>query len=306
MVGHSRSGTNWVYDTLTAHPEVAGVLESWLFTRSIGLSRLFDASHWAADHQRRIAEGQLLGLAQLVTREELAAEVRMLAGRLLARKLEPQHRFLVEKTPIPYLNMDVVAEVFPKARFVHIVRDGRDMAVSLRAAARSWNPGWSQFAPSSGLKGYRALHRSARSWEVTVRRARRIGEGLGRRYLEIRYEDMKGRREMVAQQLFDFCGIPCEHGLLQTILEATDFDRRFQGHEASPRRGGRVGDWRERFGLLDALVFELGSKGALKETGYERHRLWWLNSGLPLQGGWPSPMQKWQGDEERHKHDARP
>lgn len=285
MVGHPRSGTNWVYDTLTAHPEVAGVLESWLFTRSIGLSRLFDASHWAADkleHQRHIAEGQVLGLAQMVTREELASEVRMLAGRLLARKLEPQHRFLIEKTPIPYLNMDVAAEVFPGARFVHVMRDGRDMAVSLRAAARSWNPGWSQFSPSTGLKGYRALHRSARSWDVTVRRARDIGQVLGRRYLEVRYEELKKRRLEESRRLFDFCRIPCDEERLRTILEETDFQKRFRGHENSPRRGGRVGDWRERFDVLDALAFELGSRGGLREMGFERNRLWWMTSGLPL------------------------
>src|SRR5215210_3852033 len=92
VLGHPRSGTTWVYDILTFHPEVAGVLESWLFTPGVGLARLFGDELWAEDRLQRHREtvGQVAGLAQLVTRQELADEVRRLAERLLARALEPQ------------------------------------------------------------------------------------------------------------------------------------------------------------------------------------------------------------------------
>jgi hypothetical protein len=45
-------------------------------------------------------------------------------------------------------------------------------------------------------------------------------------------------------------------------------------------RGGRVGDWRERFGIRDAWSFERVAGGALRATGYEPDPRWWLRRPL--------------------------
>lgn len=289
VVGHPRSGTTWVYDILTSHPEVGGILESWLFTRSVGLARLFDAKHWAPEalKQHRDATGQAVGLAQMVTRAELAEEVREFAERLLSRRLEAGQRYLVEKTPTPYTDMQVVAEVFPGVRFLHVVRDGRDMAVSLRSAALTWNPGWSAFAGDARLERLRALRRSGRSWASTVRTTRLEGGRLGERYTEVGYEELRARPLEVVSGIFSFCGIPHDTALVEQIVETNDFERQFGGGEDQFRRRGRVGDWRERFGVLDGLLFEHASGGVLLESGYESSRTWWAARGLPLRGRWP-------------------
>lgn len=282
LVGHPRSGTTWVYDILTAHPQVAGVLESWIFTSSAGLAPLFRPEQWVPrllERQQEIDGGRSIGLSQMVTREELAAEVRKLTGRLLARKLRPEHRFVVEKTPSPYTALEVVTEVFPGARFVHVMRDGRDVAVSLRAAARTWNPGWRTFAGGRGLARYRAVLRSARSWEATVRSTRNFGRRLGDRYFETRYEEIKGTPVRSIQAIFDFCRIPYDEALIRHIVSVTDFSRHAATGEDRFRRRGEVGDWRGRFSRVDALAFEAGSRGTLVDTGYERRRSWWRHAG---------------------------
>lgn len=283
LIGHPRSGTTWAYDILTAHPEVAGVLESWIFTPSVGIARLFRPEQWEPRElarQREIHGGRGIGLSQMVSREELAAEVRLFAGRLMARALGPEHRFLVEKTPTPYTALDVVTEVFAGARFVHVLRDGRDVAVSLSAAARAWNPGWRMFAAGPGLARYRGVLNSARSWEATIRATRDVGRRLGDRYLEVRYEELKTRPAESVRALLDFCRIPCDDDLVARIVATTDFGRHVETGEDRFRRRGEVGDWRERFNRVDAVVFEAGSRGGLVEAGYERGRGWWARQGL--------------------------
>jgi hypothetical protein len=102
----------------------------------------------------------------------------------------------------------------------------------------------------------------------------------------VRYEDLQAGPSDAARRIFDFCEIPHDPRLIEDIAARTDFDQHFEGGEGEFRRRGRMGEWRERFGLLDALVFEHGSQAALKELGYESNRLWWATSRLPLRGSW--------------------
>src|SRR5207302_4815633 len=110
IVGQFRSGTTWVYDILTAHPEVGGAFESRLFTFADGIASLFTPRHF--EHQVELL-GTPHGVGQLITRERLASDVRELASGWLAAALQPRHRFLVEKTPDHYESMHVIAEIFP-------------------------------------------------------------------------------------------------------------------------------------------------------------------------------------------------
>lgn len=274
VVGHPRSGTTWVYDVLVEHPEVAGVLESWLFSKGAGLFPLLNRRHW--DAQALGDEfGQSVGLGALASRAEVVEEVRQLTARLLARALTPEHRFLVEKTPVHHDAMEAIAEVFPEARFIHVVRDGRDVTVSFRAATGSWLA-WN----ASG-----SAFDHARAWVRTIRTAREAGARLGDRFMEVRYEDLKEDPVGHAGRLFDFCGIPCERELLERICAATAFDRRFAGGADRFRRAGRVGDWRDALGPLDILRHWRGAGRGIVEAGYEDGLAWPLRA-LPRACAW--------------------
>jgi protein-tyrosine sulfotransferase len=258
VVGAARSGTTWVYDILTAHPQVAGVYESWLFTRNNGLGALYASAHWPPNRS---------GLSGLLEREALLEETRALAGRLLGRALEPEHRFLVEKSPSHVFAVPLIHELFPRSRFIHVLRDGRDVSVSVRAAARSWVPQWREAFGRSVLT-------SARAWSHAVRRARKLGADLGDQFLEVRFEEIKREPFASYRRLFDFCGISYDEPLLQQIHEQTDFATNYRSNEEGFRRGGRVGDWRTHFNILDAVQFNLAAGDTLIETGYEENRRW--------------------------------
>ncbi len=259
VVGAARSGTTWVYDILTTHPQAAGVYESWLFTARHGLGSLFTSSHWPPRRS---------GLGRLLDRQDLLAHTRHIAARIMAHALEPGHLFLVEKSPSHLFAMPLISEVFSGARFIHVLRDGRDVGVSVRAAKKSWVPAWNETFGRSTMT-------QARAWKHAVNRARRDGANLGERFLEIRYEGIRADPFTAYRQLFDFCCMPHDDDLLQTVFDGTDFDRNYRPNESGFRRGGRVGDWRTHFGLVDALTFNLVAGDTLIALGYEESR-WWL------------------------------
>jgi hypothetical protein len=269
VVGVHRSGTTWVYDMLTAHPEVAGVFESGLFSFDLGVAPLFHPSHWYRDPDRLEHDTSFFGasfrLNQLLDREELVEEVLAMSSGWLARALTPDDRYLVEKTPQHYATMPLIAELFPGAAFVHVIRDGRDVTVS-RAAAQSW----ARQTERQWSLGAEAAH-----WASAIREARALAEERSLRYLEVRYEALhrSGREEL--RSIFDFCGIPANDQLVRRICERTKLASG-GGDEGAFRRRGVVGEWRERWGLLDRIRFDRAAGEMLVQLGYERGRAWWL------------------------------
>jgi Sulfotransferase family len=257
ILGATRSGTTWLFDILTSHPEVAGVSESFLFVTP-GLGSLFGPMHSSL-------EG--VGVGRLLSREELLAEVRRFSERLLGRAIGPGHRFIVEKSGAHIWAAALIRDIFPDARFVNVVRDGRDVCVSVLAATASWAPGWKK---SFGAD----LQQAALEWRTYVEVADECRDLLGESFLSISYEELHSDPFGGSRRLFDFCGIPVNDSMVKATVEATDFAANYTPNERGFRRGGRVGDWRQAFTSEDRLVFDRAAGPALIALGYERDNSW--------------------------------
>jgi hypothetical protein len=91
--------------------------------------------------------------------------------------------------------LETIAEMFPGARFVHIIRDGRDVVTSLIRKRHANGEPWTDFAG--------AHH----AWTSHVDIGRRFGSTVPGQYFELRYEDLVGDDVGLARQLFEFLGI---------------------------------------------------------------------------------------------------
>jgi hypothetical protein len=91
-----------------------------------------------------------------------------------------------DKTPVYLGHMPLIAQLFPEAVFVHIIRDGRDVAAS-------WSETW--FAPDSDP------HALLDRWVAQITAARAAGAGL--RVHELRYEDLVLQPEATLRSLCD-------------------------------------------------------------------------------------------------------
>jgi Sulfotransferase family len=195
VVGHPRSGTSWLYKLLVLHPEFAGAPESHLF--DYYLKPFLDEdpfSPWG-------------GVDYWLDRSQRPALLRGIVDRIFAYRLaEEQKRRVVEKTPEHALSVMQIKELYPKAQFIHIVRDGRDVMLSVLAYAHNL-----QNPPED-------LGEGAKQWCATLESVAQSRLHHDADILELRYEDIVANPGPHVRRMFEFLGERCPDGLVDEIL----------------------------------------------------------------------------------------
>lgn len=166
-----------------------------------------------------------------------------------------------DKTPLYALNIPFLAELFPTAQFVHVIRDGRDVAVSHRKRF-----------------GYASSLNSARKWPTYIRTARAAARSLPpEQYLEVRYEALVGNTEDTLRRLVAWLGEEWEPQLLEYDRASHDVPDKYtqEAHlrrESSPAQGSiygsSVGTHRRQLDPVTRLAFTVLARQTLKELGY--------------------------------------
>lgn len=260
IVGAPRSGTTWLQRMLSAHPSVASVEpELTLFSRYVAT--------WE-DNYRREKEAMEAGrwqqgLPVLWDADRFRCHLRQFLedsyAEVIAIRSEATH--VLDKHPNYANHMPLIARYLPQARFIHLVRDGRDVALSMMSARR-------RVGHSPG-----EIRAAAREWQRNVSNARLHGASLPGRYIEVRYEDLRSNGVAVLEQVSHFCGLPAGEGLLRGIVEANDIKVRpvSRGDAAM----GIAAEWRTRMGLRERYLFDRIAGDLLRELGYAKGS-WWV------------------------------
>jgi hypothetical protein len=241
VVGAPRSGTTWLQRALSVHPDVL-VLPSETHLFSWGLSTL-----------REQVQGGLVTSPSTGTwfmpREDFRRAARAFADAAFGGYVDrtrPEALRVVERSPSHVWHLGLIADVYPDAWVVHIVRDGRDVARSLMS--QSWGP--AEIGPA------------ARVWAGAVRAARAAAPTVPR-YLEVRYEDLLAEPARFAE-VFDFVGLPpLDAAMSQAELEAG------RAVNVDPMRPEVAsGKWRDEWSAADLEGFEEAAGDVLASAGY--------------------------------------
>jgi hypothetical protein len=260
VCGSARSGTTWTFDLFDRHPEVHAICESWILSQTHGITSILAQSYWStsATEAWRERVDAPFGAIQSVPYEEVVQDLGALVADWFMKTVRPEHRFLVAKEPI---DVRATAILFPEARFIHVVRDGRDVALSMKRASETWDPSMGVGLP---------MEFRAEAWRRQVENVRAHRDLLGDRYLEIRYEAMRADPESAMRTVFDFAEIPYGDELLQSIRDATKLSSYSDAPRDSGFRGGsKGGGWREVFTPREARAFDRAAGELLAELGYD-------------------------------------
>jgi hypothetical protein len=276
IVGSPRSGTTLLRRVVDAHSQLAITPESeWIvryYNQRIGLTpagiitpelvpRLLEHPKFhrlglsGPDLEELVETGGLVGYASFVS-------------RLFDHYSRTQSKPLVgDKTPNYVRQIQVLHHLWPRAKFVHLIRDGRDVGLSLlgwkRKAARMVElfPTWEE-AP---------VTTAALCWERNVRQGREQGRLLGpKSYYEIRYESFVTRPAEEVQGLCGFLGVPYESGLLEFHQGRTKAEPGLSPKEAWLPITPGLRDWKSQMPRAGLERFEAVAGDLLDELGYPR------------------------------------
>lgn len=282
IVGSPRSGTTLLRFMLDSHPEVAIppetgflVLGEQLVGAGDALRERFadavtayppSAPAWPdfgipAESFRR----QLAGLQPFSVADGFRLFYRLYAGRF-------GKPYYGDKTPTYCRHLWAIERLLPEARFIHLVRDGRDVAVSLR-------PRW--FSPGPDIVT------QARYWRDNVAAAREQGPGC-RHYLELRYEDLLRAPEAALRRVCGFLGLSYHPAMLryhertpERLREhggrvrpdgsvALTREERLRQQELTTRPPdlSRIGTWKRSLSQDECLRFQEVAGNLLRDLGY--------------------------------------
>jgi len=178
-----------------------------------------------------------------------------------------------DKTPYYVRKMKIVHKVLPEARFVHLVRDGRAVALSIKDL-------W--FGPDT-------FEECAQWWVERLDEAREKAKGLPH-YIEVRYEDLVHEPEPNLRRICEFIEIPFDERMVRyyenvderIALEAppeevapdgrvvsTDERMKIMENLKRPPDPSRIDRWREEIPAAELAKFEAIAGERLRELGYE-------------------------------------
>lgn len=118
---------------------------------------------------------------------------------MTARAAKDGKRIWCEKTPMYVHHLEMLATEFPTAKFIHVIRDGRDCAASFH---RRW-----KFNPV----------RTVFRWKHAIREGRKQGTVLGDRYCEVHYETFTAEPQDCLREICNFIGVSFEESVLSPV-----------------------------------------------------------------------------------------
>jgi hypothetical protein len=151
-----------------------------------------------------------------------------------------------DKTPEYLFDLPMLHRLFPEAQYIHIVRDGRDVALSSFLTP---------FGPKNGVT-------AAMAWVEQMKLVQAFWESLPEgQYVEIRYEDFLSDPVAVFGKLIAFLEIDDPAGVLLHFIEQ---------NIPQDLKAGNFMKWRTQLSEKEKLAFERVAGDMLSRYGYER------------------------------------
>jgi Sulfotransferase family len=278
VVGVNRSGTTLLRMMLDAHPQLTVPPETHFVPELIEAAGSSSATPEALlatiTSQREwgdfgLTEEELLERFRAIEPLDAGEALRSFYEAYAERVGKPRWG---DKTPIYVKSMRKIEGALPEARFVHVIRDGRDVALSIRDRAVKEHP----------------IDTIAERWVRRITRARQQAKRLAH-YEEIRYESLILETKPTLEIVCEFFGLPWDDALLEYHERSADrleemkrelpddgkrttlsVERRMATHARTTEKPDpkRVSRWRESMDRADREQFESIAGPLLDELGY--------------------------------------
>jgi len=296
IFGHARSGTTLLMRLVRLHPEVYCNYQAHFLTRQPLLKSLVntpEAEEWLArksnrwNQERDLSPLLLRAAADFILERDAARAGKLIVG---------------DKSPSSTIHGQAVRDmhaVYPDAKLVYIVRDGRDVLISERFRNFVEESKFLvsedkriladlQVDPASFTEGRRSIftgtfiRRVAKGWAANLTETEDEGRRLfSDHYFGMRYEDLLAVPFDEMSRLWNFLGVKKIDGSLgekiKTEMESNP-DEEWQAKRnegiASFLPKGQAGNWSRLFTEKDKSIFKEVAGEMLVKWGYEQDLNW--------------------------------
>jgi hypothetical protein len=270
VIGCHRSGTNLLYDILLSSGGFAiyrthlAVFESLIprfgpLEKQSNRKRLLDVWLRSKSFRRTGLAAEILSSRILNGCSNGADFIRIVMESVAESQGAPRWALY---DPDNALHVEKLKASIPKALFLHIVRDGRDIALSLKKMG-----GFRPLPWQRGKTG--GLVETALYWEWVVRNGREGGRNFPADYMEVHYEDLVTTPEKALKRIGAFLEHDLDYARIRRVGlgRLSDSNSSFRD-EADGQKTNPVGRWRERLSHAEVAAIEAAIGDCLEETGY--------------------------------------
>ena len=249
IAGCPRSGTTWLQRLIASHPMIRTGQESFVIPWYVHPV----AQRWKKELKNPVpaAIGLSAYLNESQGKELIKQYVQMLMNSVTG-DLQPGMVFL-EKTPDNSFYIQEIMEYLPKAKIVHIIRDGRNVVASLLAASKTWG-----FKPWGNLNAYSA----AKLWVShldAVRHSQQIVPSG--QFFELKYESLLDSAEEILEAIFRFIGVEWSKEQIKEAVERNSLSSESEQRTKLEIRGEKA----QRLNSEGRIVAEFGSHSTSSE-----------------------------------------
>jgi hypothetical protein len=276
IIGSGRSGSTLLRLILASHSRLCIPPETWYLLRlpaALGADRVLtpeeihNVIRIMTNHYRwpdmNLAASEFREAVSRLHQPRLRDIVEIVYHAHMARDGKPRWG---DKTPGYIEIVPRLAALFPGARFIHFIRDGRDVAKSFQS--RRWNGRW--------------LHTNAQEWLETMQyRQRWLRSPFASQIREVRYEDLVLDTEQTLRGICDFLGESFEPQMLLWQERADQLVPAREAHihqklKQTPE-AANVYRWKREMSAREIFVCEAFMGHDLAALGYERRfpSAWW-------------------------------
>lgn len=257
IIGAPRSGTTWLHALIANHPDVAATpeIEQTFFSRYLPPI----VKGWE-DELYNIKRGAWVqGLPYLWKEGEFDSFVQYFLTNVYVKILErkPDAKIIIDKQPEYAHHVKLIKRFIPNAKFIHIVRDGRNTVISMMSAAKRVGFGEKE------IKG------AASAWVRYSQNAMLASQYADSCYLEVKYEDLVKSEKETLSKIFDFCGLEWNDKL---VVDNNEYSSPNPDISSAERRNGCA--WVKKLSITQKYVFDQVAGELLIDLGYENDRSW--------------------------------
>lgn len=270
-----KSGSTWLQKILDGHPEILCAGEAkmrQIIARTLNAIPEYDKALKRASQIIYNDENEFRAWAP--ENGKIATQFLMALAFATMNRPIPASAVYVGNKDTDYLYDFHIwkTQLFPEAKFIHIIRDVRDVAVSnihhLNRQGAGLQPGTEKY--------YESVQRTTDMWIRLVSQAHDIGAATPETYMEVKYESLLDKPCDTVRQVFSYLSVDAADETVTRCVDETSFEKLSGGRRPGQEdrdsfyRKGVSGDWKNALDAKSLAIVDQHAGPLLARLGYAR------------------------------------